>query len=101
LDYALFQISKKFIPDTGGGTLLYFIPMSKDGPVGWVIDAKFGSAGMTNNADHPDGVLLKSFIRITDGPYHPSFKVSHPAHIVDKGKVRNAVEKAIDRDVPS
>jgi hypothetical protein len=56
---------------------------------------------MTNNADHPGGVLLKSFIRITDGPYHPSFKIIHPTHKVDKGKIRNAVEKAIDRDVPS
>jgi hypothetical protein len=101
LDHTLFKISKKFIPDTGRGTLLYFIPMSKDGPVGWVIDAKSGSAGMTNNADHPDRVLLKSFIRISDGPYYPSFKIGHPAHIVDKGKVGNAVEKAVDRDVPS
>jgi hypothetical protein len=101
LDHTFLQIPEKFIPDTGRGTLLYFIPMLKDGLVGWVIDAKPGSAGMTNNADHPGGVLLKSFIRITDGPYHPSFKISHPAHIVDKGKIRNAVEKAVDRDVPS
>jgi hypothetical protein len=101
LDHALFQISKKFIPDTGRGTSLYFIPMSKDGSVGRVIDAKPGSAGMTNHADHPDGILLKPFIGITDGPDHPSFKISYPAHIVDQGKIRNAVEKAVDRDVPS
>jgi hypothetical protein len=101
LDDTFLQISKKLIPDTGRGTLLYFIPMSKDSLVGWVIDAKPGSAGMTNHADHPDGVLLKSFIRITDGPYHSSFKISHPAHIVNKGKIRDAVEKAVDRDVAS
>jgi len=101
LDHSLLQVSKKFIPDAGGGTLPYFIPMSKDSLVGWVINAKPGSAGMTNHADHPGGILLKSFIRITDGPYHPSFKISHSAHIVDQGKIRNAVKKAVDRDVPS
>jgi hypothetical protein len=101
LDPSLFQISKKFIPDTGRGTFLYFIPMSKDGSIGSVIDAKPGSAGMTNHADHPDGVLLKSFVGIADGPYHPSLKISHPAYIVDERKIRNVVEKAVDRDVPS
>jgi hypothetical protein len=75
--------------------------MSKDGLIGGFINGEPGPAGMTYNTDHPDGVLLKSFIRITDGPYHPLFKINHSAHIVDKGKIRNAVEKAVDRDVPS
>jgi hypothetical protein len=55
---------------------------------------------MTNHADHPGRVLLKSFIWITNGPYHASPKISHPAHIVDQGKIRNTVEQAVDRDVP-
>jgi hypothetical protein len=43
--------------------------------------------------------LLKSFIRIADGPYHPSFKIGHPADIVDDRKISNVVIKAIDRNV--
>ena len=75
--------------------------MAKNGLVGGFFNRESGSAGMTDHADHPDRVLLKSLLWIANGPYHPLFKISHPSDIVDDRKIGDVVKKAIDRDVSS
>jgi len=56
---------------------------------------------MADDPDHPDRILLKPFIRITDGADDPSLEIGHPADIVNYGEICNIVEEAIDRDVPT
>lgn len=101
LGHALSQISKKFIPETRRGTLVYFIVMSKEGLMGWFVDGEPSPGGVANHSDHPDGVLLESLIRIADGPNDPSVKVGHSTDIVNDRKIGDIVEEPIDGNVPS
>jgi hypothetical protein len=54
---------------------------------------------MADDPDHPDRILLKPFIRVTNGPDDPSLEIGHPADMVNNGEICNIVEKAIDGDV--
>jgi len=100
LSLALLQISKEFISNTGWGTFLYLVPILEKGLIGLIFNGKSGSGGVANDTNHPDRVLLKPFVRITDGSYHLPLEVSHTVDIIDDGKISNIIEKAVDRDVP-
>jgi hypothetical protein len=77
------------------------LPVSEDRLVGWVINGKPGSARMADDPDHSNGVMEKSFIRITDYPDDLPFEVGYAAHIINNRKIRNIIKQAIDRDVPA
>src|SRR5512136_1177670 len=74
--------------------------MPEDDLVGLVFDRESGSGSVTDDPDHPNRILLKSFIRIADRSNDTSLQVSHSAHIVYDREIRNIVEKTIDRDIP-
>ena len=56
---------------------------------------------MAQDPDHSDGVLFKPFVRITDGSDDSSSEIIHSPHAVDDGKIRDVVEKTVDRNVPA
>jgi hypothetical protein len=48
-----------------------------------VLNGESGSGGMADDSNHPNRILLKSFIGIADGSDDPMLKVNHSADIVD------------------
>jgi hypothetical protein len=96
---ALAEFPQEFISKTRGGTSLYLFPVPEDRLVGLAFDGKPGSGGVADHPYHPGRILLKSFVRVTDGSDDVSLEVSHPTDVVYDGEVRNIIEKTIDRNV--
>jgi hypothetical protein len=73
--------------------------MPEDRLVGLAFNGKPGSGGMANHPNHSDRILLKSFIRATNGSDDVSLEISRPADVIYDREVRDIVKKTIDRDV--
>jgi hypothetical protein len=97
----LSQVPEEFVPNAGGRTGIYFFPVPGDGFIRLFLDGKSRSTCMTDHPDHPDGVLLVPFVRLPDGSNDPSFKVGHPANIIDNGKIPDVVKEAVNGDIPA
>ena len=80
---------------------MYLLPMPENRLVSLAFNRETRSGGMANDPNHSDRILLESFIGVADGSNNMSLEVGHPANVVHDGEIRNVIEEAVDREVPS
>jgi len=96
---AFLQFSQEFVSKAGRGTLSYLFPMPENGLIRIFFNAEARSGGVTDDANHSNRILLKSFVWIADGSDDPTVKVCYPADVVYNGKIGDIVKKTVDGDV--
>ena len=99
--HALPQVPEELIADTGRRTAPYSFPIPKNRLIRFFFNRKSCSGSMADDPDHPDRVLLKFFVRISDGANELSLEISRSSHVVDNRKIGDVIKEAIDRDVPA
>jgi len=93
------QVAKELVPDTGGRAFLDLVTVFHNGLDGLRVDREACPRGMTDNADHPDRVLLEPLVRVADGSDDSPPEIFHSPHTVDDRKIRDVVKKTVNRDV--